>query len=373
MPTGTPAGPATGLGLAMGPGAQRGDPGAAPVGDEGTARVGRTMLLHRAWVTGAVTVAGPSEGRGPLGRAFDRVLADQLLGQATWEQAERRMLRYAVEDLAASQGRRLADYDLLLAGDLLNQSVSCSYAARDLDVPFCGLFTACATFAEGLGLAGALCEAGTCRRVLVAVCSHHDTAERQYRFPTELVSQRPPTAQWTATGAVAAAIEREPAGPGPVRMTAFTPGRVLDFHERDPFHMGAAMAPAAADTIATHLRDLGRGPEAYTAIYTGDLAAVGARICEDLLRTAGVDVHLRDCGVELYDRAHQDVHAGGSGAACSALVFGAHLLPALRAGGGRACLCCTGALHSLTTCQQGESIPAVAHAVSLEAHAGEGA
>lgn len=330
-------------------------------------RAGRTMLLHHAFITGAVSLAGPSEGRGPWGRAFDQVLSDHLLGEATWERAESRMLQRSVERLCAAQGRHPADYDLLLAGDLLNQGVASSFAARELDIPYCGLFNACATFAEGLGLAAILCESGHCRRVVVAVCSHHDTAERQYRFPTELGNQRPPSAQWTATGAVAVAIERETTRAGDPRITAFTPGRVLDFHITDPFQMGAAMAPAAADTLAVHLVDLGAAPEAYDALYTGDLGMVGRAICTELLRDAGVDVALRDCGLELYDRAHQDVHAGGSGAACSALVFAAHLLPALRAGWGRACLCCTGSLHSLTTYQQGESIPAIAHALTLEA------
>jgi stage V sporulation protein AD len=339
---------------------------------EGEGRRGHTMLLRRAWVTAAASVAGPNEGRGPLGRAFDEVLEDHLLGQRTWEQAERRMVQKAVTRLAEKQGRRIGDYDLLLAGDLLNQVVASSYAARELDTPFLGLFNACATFVEGLGLAAALCDAGLCRRVVVAVSSHHDTAERQYRFPTELSNQRPPTAQWTATGAVAVAVEGEAAGAQPVRLRAFTPGRVLDFDVRNPFHMGAAMAPAAADTIVRHLADLGRRPDDYDAIYTGDLATFGRAICQELLEVAGVSVPLRDCGLELYDPGHQDVHAGGSGAACSALVFATRLLPALRAGWGRLCLCATGALHSLTTYQQGESIPAIAHAVTLEAEARSG-
>jgi stage V sporulation protein AD len=330
-------------------------------------RVGRTMRFARAWVTAAASVAGPGEGRGPLGRAFDEVVGDHLLGEKTWERAESRLLQRAVERLAARQGRRPGDYDLLLAGDLLNQTVASAFAARELDVPFFGLYNACATFAEALALAAALCEAGLCRRVVAAVSSHHDAAERQYRFPTELGNQRPPTAQWTATGAVAVAVESEPGERPAARVAACTAGRVVDFHVRDPFQMGAAMAPAAADTLAAHLRDLGLEASAYDALYTGDLGRVGRPICESLLRDAGLALRLHDCGEELYDPRHQDVHAGGSGAACAALVCAARILPALRAGWGRACLCCTGSLHSTTTYQQGETIPAVAHAVSLEA------
>ena len=351
----------TSLGLAQAAGQAGGEPGQGP-------RAGRTLRFRQAVVTATAALAGPTEGRGPLGGAFDEVLPDHLLGEASWERAERKMLARAVERLAAKEGLRVTDYDVLLAGDLLNQTVASSYAARDLDLPFLGLFNACATFAEGLGLAAALCELGACRRAVVAVSSHHDAAERQYRFPTELGNQRPPTAQWTATGAVAVAVAREEAAPALARLEAFTPGRVVDLGVRDPFHMGAAMAPAAADTLAVHLGDLGRGPDAYDAVCTGDLGRVGLALLRRLLREAGVDLpHLEDAGVQLYDPRHQDVHAGGSGAACSALVFAARLLPRLRAGGRRVCLCGTGSLHSLTTYQQGESIPGIAHAVSLAA------
>jgi stage V sporulation protein AD len=331
-------------------------------------RRGRTLCLSDAWVTGWASVAGPAEGRGPLGKGFDEVVADHLLGEPSWERAETALHRRAFRRLCQGLARTGSDFDLLLAGDLLNQTVATSFAARDTDVPFCGLYNACATLAEALGLAALLCDGGYCRRVAVVVTSHHDAAERQYRFPTELGSQRPPTAQWTATGAAAFAVEAGAGDRASARLTAFTPGRVLDYAVRDPFNMGAAMAPAAADTLSAHLADLGLAPGAYGAIYTGDLARVGVPICEELLRARGLDLHLRDCGQELYDPSHQDVHAGGSGAACSGLVCAARILPDLKAGAySRACLCATGALHSPTTCQQGESIPGIAHAVTLEA------
>ena len=331
-------------------------------------RTGRTLRFAEAWVTAAAAVAGPTEGRGPLGAAFDEVCPNHLLGCATWERAESELQRRALQQLCARLGVQPGDFDLLLAGDLLNQNVATSFAAREVDVPLCGLYNACATFGEGLGLAGALCDGGYCRRVAVVVSSHHDAAERQYRFPIELGNQRPPSAQWTATGAVAVAVEAGAGARAAARLAAFTPGRVVDFVVRDPFNMGAAMAPAAADTLAAQFSDLGLHPGDYGAVFTGDLARVGVPLCEELLRGRGLDLRLRDCGSELYDPAHQDVHAGGSGAACSALVFAARILPELRGGRfGRACLCATGALHSPTTFQQGESIPGLAHAVTLEA------
>ena len=330
-------------------------------------RRGRTLLPRDAWIAGAASVAGPTEGRGPLGGSFDRVETGHLLGQPSWEMAEAELARRAFSRLCDKLAVRPVDFDLLLGGDLLNQTVASSFAARALEVPMCGLYAACATFAEGLGLAATLCDAGFCRRVAVIVSSHHDAAERQYRFPTELGSQRPPTAQWTATGAVAVAVASTAAGGGPVRLTAFTPGRVVDFAVQDPYHMGAAMAPAAADTLAALLEDLQLEPAAVGPVYTGDLARAGLPLCEALLAQRGIRLSLRDCGVELYDPGHQDVHAGGSGAACSALVTAARILPDLTAGAHTwTCLCATGALHSPTTYQQGESIPGIAHAVVLE-------
>ena len=331
-------------------------------------RNGATLLFEHAHVTGAASIAGPVEGRGPLGGHFDELAPDQLMGQRSWERAESHLLARAFSRLCDRLHLQKGDFDLLLAGDLLNQTVASAFAARDLDLPFCGLYNACATFAEALGLAAALCDAGFCRRVAVGTSSHHEAAERQYRFPTEFGSQRPPSAQWTATGAVMVAVESAAAQRAEARITAFTPGRVIDYGVKDPFQMGAAMAPAAADTLAIHLGDLRRGASDYGVIYTGDLARVGVPLCEELLRARGYDLRLHDCGTELFDPEHQDVHAGGSGAACSALVFAARLLPGLRGGDyGRICLCSTGSLHSTTTYQQGESIPAVAHALTLEA------
>lgn len=329
-----------------------------------THRQGRTLIFQGAWIAGAATVAGPAEGRGPLGSAFDRVVDDHLMGQKSWERAESELICLAVDMLLQRLGLQREDFDVMLGGDLADQLTASTFAAREIDIPFLGLFTACGTFAQGLGLAAALCDGGYVGRVLLTVSSHHDAAERQYRFPTEFGNQRPPTAQWTATGAVAVAIVAEPRDDSHLRIEAFTPGRVIDFCQKNPLDMGSAMAPAAADTIAAHLSDLQRQPGDYAAIYSGDLGRVGKPICEDLLSQRGITAQLHDCGVELYDPGHQDIHAGGSGPACSALVFCARILPELKQGH-RACLAGTGALHSPTTYQQGESIPAIAHAVTV--------
>jgi stage V sporulation protein AD len=352
-------------------------------------RAGRSTILFPSApaVRAAASVAGPLEGQGPLRGRFDQVVPDRLMGQDSWEKAERLMLERAVRLAAERGGVRLEDVDLLLAGDLLNQIITSSFAARDLDVPFLGLYSACATLTAGLALAAALVDGGHARRAAVAVASHHDSAERQYRFPTEFGNQRPPTATWTATGAAAVLVSAggeagedgdgapNPGGGGrTVRIRSATVGRVVDMGVKDPYDMGSAMAPAAADTIRRHLEDTGRRPDDYDLIITGDLGRVGRPLCQALLEEEGYRVAVDDCGLRLYDPKRQDVHAGGSGAACSGLVFAADVLPALREGRlRRVLLVSTGALHSTTTYQQGESIPGVAHAVCLEAAAdGEG-
>ncbi|MBE3589688.1 MAG: stage V sporulation protein AD [Firmicutes bacterium] len=313
------------------------------------------------------SIAGRMEAEGPLGAEFDETVSDSLLGQASWERAERELMRRAVEHAVRKAGWTLGDVDFMFGGDLLNQIVSTSFAARDLDIPAFGLFSACATLTAALTLAAMAVDGGYARRALAAVSSHHDTAERQYRFPTEFGNQRPPTAQWTATAGAAFLLAAEGEGP---RITMATPGRVVDYGLKDPFDMGSAMAPAAADTIAAHLRDTGRDPSDYDMVLTGDLAAVGTPLVRELLAQRGYDIEdvHEDCGLLLYDRERQDVHAGGSGAACSGATVAAHIWKRLAQGDlRRVLLVATGALHSPTTYQQGETIPCVAHAVVLEA------
>jgi len=328
---------------------------------------GRGHLRLDAPIAGAATVAGPFEGQGPLGALFDSVVPDELLGEASYERTERRLMRDAVEILLHREGIGRAEVDLLVAGDLLDQIATTNFAARDVGIPLLGLYSACATTAESLLVAALAVTAGAARRAVAATASHHRAAERQYRFPLELGVQRTPTAQWTATGAGAflVGLGRRP----PARIVAATVGRVQDYGLKDPANMGVAMAPAAADTILRHLRARGQTSSDYDLILTGDLARMGSPLLEELLgeEREHPGTRLQDAGVLLYDPG-QDVHAGGSGAACSALVFGGLVLPQLARGElRRALLVATGSLHSPTSYQQGETIPAIAHAIEVEA------
>lgn len=323
-------------------------------------------------LVGAASVVGPREGRGPLGREFDVVKDDDLLGEASWEKAEARMLVEACRTALRKANLQAHDVDYLLAGDLLNQLVSASCAARDLSLPYLGLFGACATIVEALALAAMLIDGGFARFVLAASSSHHNAAERQFRFPTEFATQRPPTAQWTVTAAAAIVVAAE--GAGPV-LTHATVGRVVDMGAQDVNDMGAAMAPAAADTVWQHLRDLGRQPRDCGLILSGDLGHHGARLARELLGRTGVDIGsaYADCGALVFG-AEQDAHAGGSGSGCAAAVFASHVLPRLQRGELDAALVVgTGALFSPTVVQQGETIPCVAHAVAVRGPGAYGA
>lgn len=312
------------------------------------------------------SVVGPEEGRGPLGQYFDVVKQDRLLGQKSWELAEEMLCEEACDLAIKKVGLTPQQVDFFLAGDLLNQIITANFSARTLGVPFLGLFGACSTLAEGLALGAMLLDGGFASTVLTACASHHDTAERQYRYPTELGVQRPPTAQWTVTGA--GAVLMGLSGPGPV-LTHATVGKVISMGLKDPADLGSAMAPAAAETIWQHLQDTGRLPTDYDLIATGDLGAVGHPICRRLLRDRGLALgeNFTDCGLLIYDRNRQNVDAGGSGCGCSAVVFASYLVPRLIAGEIRRLLLVpTGALFSPTSWKQGQDIPAVAHAVVVE-------
>ncbi len=327
----------------------------------------RGHLRLDATIAGAATVVGPFEAQGPLGHLFDRVVQDELCGENSYERAERCLMRKAVELLLDRSGASAAEVDLLVAGDLLDQITTTNFAARDLGMPLLGVYSACATTSESLLLAGLAVTAGAAGSAIAATASHHLSAERQYRYPLELGVQRVPTAQWTATGGAAFLLGS--GGDGSARIVAATVGEVQDYGLKDPNNMGAAMAPAAADTILRHLRARGQTSRDYDLILTGDLARAGLPLLEELLAEEREHPghRLQDAGVLLYAES-QDVHAGGSGAVCSALVLGSLVLPRLRRGEmRRALLVATGSLHSPRSYQQGESIPSVAHAVELEA------
>ena len=324
------------------------------------------VLPSRPRIRSYASIAGQKEASGPLGHTFDETFTDDTLGQKSWERAEAKMLERAA-DLALSKAKVYADgVDVFLGGDLLNQIVSSGYTARQLGIPFLGLYGACSTMAESLLLGAMLLDGGFTDTALCATCSHFSTAERQYRFPLELGNQRTPTAQWTVTGAGATLLGRE--SPLPLCIESVTIGSVWDLKQTDANNMGAAMAPAAMQTIKSHLDDLHRIPEDYDLIVTGDLGRVGYDLMKLLCRKEGIELDQRyiDCGCEIFD-VSQDVHSGGSGCGCSAVSLNGWLLGRMLKGEIRKMLfLATGALMSPTMSQQGESIPGVAHAVSLE-------
>ncbi|MFT9849684.1 stage V sporulation protein AD [Aneurinibacillus sp. REN35] len=329
---------------------------------------------HQSWVfpskpviLSSAAVGGPFEAKGNLADDFDLLYGDIWLQQDSFEKAEKKMLEDACDTAIKKAGIQKGEINFLLAGDLMNQIISSSFSARTVGVPYLGIFGACSTSMEGLALAAQLIDSGAAKYALAGTCSHNATAEKQFRYPTEYGSQKPPTAQWTVTGAGAAVVG--PSGTGP-RITAATIGRVVDMGITDPFNMGAAMAPAAVDTIEAHFRDLQITADHYDLIATGDLGKVGHAIARDLLAKHGIAVpesKLTDCGLLIYNDETQDVLAGGSGCACCATVTYGHLLKRLQAGEWKRILViATGALLSPLSFQQNESIPCVAHAVAIE-------
>lgn len=322
-------------------------------------------------IVSSAAVVGPVEGAGPLGHDFDIVHDDPYLGEKSWEKAECRLMEEAALLAVQKAGIAISDVDLFIGGDLLNQIVSTTFASRTFGIPYLGVFGACSTSMESLALAALAVSTNHADRALAGTSSHNSTAERQFRFPTEYGSQKPPTAQNTATGAGAVLVAREGNGP---RITCATIGKVVDLGVTDPFNMGAAMAPAAADTITMHLKDRGVSPGYYDLIVTGDLAAVGLPLTRELLAKSGIPMEetvFDDCGLMLYDRDNQEVFAGGSGCACSAVVAYGHLLKRLEQGElKRILVVATGALLSPLTVQQKESIPCIAHAVAIESKGG---
>ena len=324
------------------------------------------LLTEGAVVAAGAAVGGRQEGEGPLGDCFDEISQDSYFGQKSWEAAESTMLRQCFDRVCQKAGLAPAALRYLISGDLQNQCTGSAYASRGTDLPYWGLYSACATMGEALGLGAILCESGV-DGVCAMTSSHFCSAERQFRTPLEYGAQRTPTAQWTVTAAGAVILRRSGAGP---RITHVTTGRVVDAGVTDLSDMGAAMAPAALDTLLAHFADTGRSPMDYDAIVTGDLGAFGLSLLKELLEQEGIlelPTVFTDCGRLIYDPEAQDVHAGGSGAGCSASVFAGHLLHRLRQGAWRRLLFApTGALMSPTTVQQGESIPAVCHAVAVE-------
>jgi stage V sporulation protein AD len=316
-------------------------------------------------IISTASIVGSKEGEGPLAGTFDKVIPDTYYGENTWEKAEQRMMLESMKKALQKAAINEKDIDFMLAGDLLNQIISSSFTARAMSIPFLGLYGACSTMYEGLTVGAILIDGGFAERVLAGTSSHYCTAERQYRFPTELGVQRSMTAQWTVTGAGSVVLASE--GNGPV-ITHATIGKVIDMGQGDSQDMGAAMAPAAADTIARHFMDTGRSPDQYDLIITGDLGVFGKKLAEQLVKQKGYDISKRytDCGILIY-KGSQDVHAGGSGCGCSAVVTCGYLMELLNSGRYKRILGVgTGALLSSCSVQQGETVPGIGHAVVIE-------
>lgn len=312
-------------------------------------------------------IAGKKEGEGPLKAYFDYVSQDTKFGQESWEKAESQMQTLALQTALQKADLQDGEIDMIFAGDLLNQCISTSFSMRDTNIPLFGLYGACSTMAESLALASMAVSAGFAQNAVAMTSSHFASAERQYRFPLVYGGQRTPTAQWTVTGA--GCVVLAPGGSGPY-VTSATVGKIVDWGIKDANNMGAAMAPAAYETISQHLADRGKKPQDYDLIATGDLGSVGKRIVMDLFDKDGVAIQnvYDDCGVMIFDCKKQDVHAGGSGCGCSASVFCGYLMHEMqRKKYQKILLCGTGALLSPTSTQQGESIPSICHAVSIEA------
>jgi stage V sporulation protein AD len=332
------------------------------------------LIGHQSWkfenrpiIQSAATVVGPFEGQGPLANDFDIIHGDLMLGQESWEKAEKTLLEEAAKLAIENAGLTKEQVNFFIGGDLMNQIISSSFAARTLAIPYLGVFGACSTSMESLAIAAMIVNSRSAKYVLASACSHNSSVEKQFRYPTEYGSQKPPTAQFTVTGAGASIVSHQGKG---LAVTSATIGRVVDMGLTDPFNMGAAMAPAAVDTIEAHFRDLQIEPGYYDLIVTGDLAKVGYEIACDLFEKHKFPIKQTeyfDCGMMIYDYEKQTVQSGASGCGCSAVVTYGHLLKRMRRGElKRILVVATGALLSPISFQQGESIPCVAHAVCIE-------
>ncbi len=313
-------------------------------------------------VAGRGNCVGKIENEGPLSGTFDHVIPDEYYGKQTFEQAETEFQKTALETAAGRAGLPVRELGLIAGGDLLNQCIASGYCVRNNGVPFWGLYGACSTMALSILTAAIAVETGMARHAAALTSSHFCSAERQYRTPLEYGGQRPPSAQRTVTAAACLILAKE----GAVRVEQAMLGRVVDFNVTDVFHMGGAMAPAAADTLAAFFADTGTAPADFDLIITGDLGVYGSAILRDLMNQRGIVLGERyaDCGVMIFDGARQDTHAGGSGCGCSGAVLTARVLPEMEKGTLRNVLfCATGALMSPTSVMQSQSIPAVAHLI----------
>jgi stage V sporulation protein AD len=332
-------------------------------------------------IIGSCSIVGEKEGKGPMAKWFDIILEDDTFGEKTWEKSESKMLKQALLLALQRSGLEKDQIDSMLTGDLINQLMPSSFMARDLSIPFLGIYGACSTMTESMILGSMMIDGLYASNILIGASSHYCTAERQFRMPLEHGNQRPPSAQWTSTAAGGMVLSANDKGDAAVTqgqdvkdiyITHATQGKIIDAVIKDVNQMGAAMAPAAVDTIVRHLMDTQRAPEFYDLILTGDLGLIGKQIAMDLLNGAGMDVAniYDDCGAMMYFES-QDTHGGGSGCGCSASIFSGYVYKEMRSGKIKnALLVSTGALLSTISPQQGESIPGIAHAVAVTTEGG---
>ena len=311
------------------------------------------------------SIVGKKEGEGPLKDTFDYILEDDQWGEKSWEKAESKLQKYTAKRALEKAELTDKEIDYILAGDLINQCVGANYAMRDFDASFFGLYGACSTMAESLSIGAILVGGGFANNTLCITSSHFCTAEKQFRFPLEYGGQRTPTSQWTVTGSGCAILSNKGNGP---YITHITTGRIVDLGISDVNNMGAAMAPAAADTLVTHFRDTSLSPDDYDIILTGDLGVVGSEILYELTEKEGYNIRGKhtDAGKIIFDIKKQDVHAGGSGCGCMASVFCGYMYNMIKAKKYNSVLMmATGALMNTMTIQQGDTIPGIAHAVAI--------
>ena len=316
-------------------------------------------------ITAWASVAGKKEQEGPLGHQFDITQTDSYFGQSTWEQAEKHMQELSLKKLKEKSALKDAEIDVVYSGDLLNQCIGSSFTLRNTNIPHIGLYGACSTMAESLMMASMAVNAEYFDNAVAMTSSHFASSERQYRFPLGYGGQRTPTAQWTVTGSGAALVCAKGSGP---RVTACTVGTVTDLGIKDANNMGAAMAPAAFQTIRAHFQDMNTSADEFDLIVTGDLGQLGKDVLLTLSQQAGLNLggKLCDCGTMVYDLLKQDVHSGGSGCGCSAITLCSYLLNQLHTHKlNKILFCGTGALLSPTSTQQGLPIPGICHAVSI--------
>lgn len=317
-------------------------------------------------IIATATIAGPKEGEGELGKYIEKIVKDDMFGEKTFEKAERTMFTSVIKQAIKNAKLTENGVGALIMGDLLNQIISASFTARRFDIPYLGVYNACSTMTESLAIAAALVDGGYLPNAIAATGSHFSTAERQYRYPLELGSVRPPQSQWTVTAAGASVVTISE-GHFP-KITSATFGKVIDFGVTDANNMGAAMAPAAADTIVRHFIESGKSPDDYDLVLTGDLGALGSRLVKELCLEKNIDIEKNhvDCGELIYNIDEEEFQ-GGSGAGCSAVVFNSYIYgKMLKKELNRVLFVATGALLSTLSTQQGESIPAISHAVSIE-------